>query len=236
MAQSNAFQAPLKRADGWKGIRMKKKFAGMILSTLVMLVWGCAPKVRQPAMDRTDHLMQLADYLTGSFTSLNQSILDPEYMEIRLHMVRIWNERADGYWIYVEQAVADKKPYRQRVYHLTQLNPSLFESRVLTFEKPEDFAGAWKHPELFDAVTPESLKLREGCEIVLRWEGDHFTGSTIGKTCKSDLRGAAYASSEAYVSRQQLKSWDRGFDTEDKQIWGAEKGPYIFDKIKDYPL
>jgi len=32
-------------------------------------------------------------------------------------MVQIWEERTDGYWLYVEQAIAgyQDKPYRQRI-------------------------------------------------------------------------------------------------------------------------
>jgi hypothetical protein len=25
-----------------------------------------------------------------------------------------------------------------------------------------------------------------------------------------------------------LVSWDRGFDADGQQVWGAEKGPYVF--------
>jgi hypothetical protein len=30
---------------------------------------------------------------------------------------------------------------------------------------------------------------------------------------------------------QGLASWDRGFDSTDNQVWGAEKGGYIFKKL-----
>jgi hypothetical protein len=29
-------------------------------------------------------------------------------------------------------------------------------------------------------------------------------------------------------------SWDRGFDKDDNQVWGAINGGYIFDKIENY--
>ena len=31
----------------------------------------------------------------------------------------------------------------------------------------------------------------------------------------------------------RLLSWDRGFDAAGKQVWGAEKGPYEFLRVKE---
>ena len=36
------------------------------------------------------------------------------------------------------------------------------------------------------------------------------------------------ATSEVVVSPGRIESWDRGFDAEGAQVWGAEKGAYVF--------
>jgi hypothetical protein len=36
------------------------------------------------------------------------------------------------------------------------------------------------------------------------------------------------ATSEVVVSPGRIESWDRGFDAEGVQVWGAEKGAYVF--------
>ena len=79
-------------------------------------------------------LLKLAAYMEGSFSSEKQSIKDTNYFDIRLQMKRIWKDRTDGIWLYVEQAVstAQQKPYRQRVYHVTQIGKNKFESAVYT--------------------------------------------------------------------------------------------------------
>jgi CpeT protein len=46
------------------------------------------------------------------------------------------------------------------------------------------------------------------------------------------LRGATYATSEVIIKNQQMISWDRGYDSSDRQVWGAEKGGYVFEKIR----
>jgi len=60
---------------------------------------------------------------------------------------------------------------------------------------------------------------------------DTYEGSTEGNNCESDLRGAKYATSEVKISKDGIISWDRGYDAEGKQVWGAEKGGYIFKRV-----
>jgi len=61
------------------------------------------------------------ELMTGSLSSAEQSAADERYFDIRLAMVPIWQNRSDGPWLDVEQAVASnlEKPYRQRVYRLS---------------------------------------------------------------------------------------------------------------------
>lgn len=183
-----------------------------------------------PARDLV--LADLAETMAGSYTSAGQAAAQPEaYRDIHLTMVPIWMDRADGPWLYVEQAAASSldRPYRQRVYQLVRTGSETIESRVYTLpEPPLQYAGAAVDPAKLSGVTPADLTLRTGCAVVLRKSGPEWTGSTEGKQCASDLRGASYATSEVRISASGMESWDRGYDADDKQVWGAEKGPYIF--------
>jgi hypothetical protein len=178
-------------------------------------------------------LERLASWLTGSFSSVAQAENDSDYYHIRLEMAPIWPQRDDGYWLYVEQAAYGRldTPYRQRVYRVSEPDPGVFSSEVFTLDSPPRFAGAWRHPSDFDALTPDSLTVRDGCAVWLRWDGSAFTGATRGSGCESELRGAAYATSEVTVTDAEIRSWDRGFDADGNQVWGAEKGPYVFRRI-----
>jgi hypothetical protein len=181
-------------------------------------------------------LQILSEWMTGSFSSRAQADADPDYYEITLKMVHIWRDRTDGIWLYVEQAMAGKPPYRQRIYHVTQISEGVCQSAVFSFDDPLKYAGDWEKSNPLSELTPENLTAKSGCEIILKRNGDRFVGNTLGKECASDLRGAAYASSEVEITKARLVSWDRGFDTKGKQVWGAEKGGYVFDKLKDFPL
>ncbi len=205
-------------------------FRGIVLAAAIALLslpTGCAASPQQAADD-------VALMMNGSFTSLKQSQRDPAFFEVELHMTPIWGDRGDGPWLYVEQAMATArdKPYRQRVYRTVGLDGSTVRSDV--YELPGDplvFAGAWRDPVAFTNFTPDNLSLRDGCSITLTLQADgSWRGGTDGASCPSSLRGATYATSEVTLLEDALQSWDRGFDANGVQVWGARSGPYEFIK------
>jgi hypothetical protein len=175
----------------------------------------------------------LVDYMCGSFDSKEQSEKDSSYFNIELEMIHIWKDRTDGPWIYIEQAVAESKdkPYRQRVYQIKQRSDGKIESIVYSIPDPLRFAGDYQKEFPLLRITPDSLLLKAGCEVVLyRADDGYFEGGTIDKNCSSDLRGASYATSEVMIDKDKMITWDRGFDENGNQVWGATKGGYIFKK------
>ena len=183
----------------------------------------------EPAVER------LARFLTGEFSSAEQAAADRNFRPVVLHVVRIWPERSDGPWLYVEQAMAEAidQPYRQRVYQLAPRSDGSLESRVFTLRDPIAATGAWKSSEPLAHLQPNDLTAREGCTVFLREQDDGtFRGSTEGDGCASDLRGARYATSEVHLSADLMVSWDRGYDASGKQVWGAVSGGYRFKRIR----
>lgn len=198
---------------------------------------GCGTREDAPQVtDRKNRadLTDLYDWMTGSFSSQEQSVRDSAFYDIRLEMVPIWKERSDARWLYVEQAVATSvdEPYRQRVYRVSQIDDTTYRSDVYTIPDPMRFAGAWKEDQPLNELTPDSLELREGCSIIMVAEGDSaFVGGSVGEGCASDLRGAVYAVSEVRITGDGMVTWDRGFDAEANQVWGAETGGYEFRRV-----
>jgi CpeT protein len=62
-------------------------------------------------------------------------------------------------------------------------------------------------------------------------DGSYFGQTEVGP-CSSSLGEAAYATSEISMTADGLVSWDRGFDENGQQVWGATRGGYIFMKVK----
>lgn len=176
----------------------------------------------------------LPTWMQGSYNSEEQSRNDSDYYNISLEMKKIWTNNNDGYWLYVEQAVAETKdqPYRQRIYHLI-FEDDLIKSIIYSLPNEKKFIGGWKNTEIFNDLVPDSLQERKGCEVIIkRLDENTFIGSTVEKNCSSNLRGASYATTEVTILKNTLLSWDRGYNDKDEQVWGAVKGGYVFKKIK----
>lgn len=174
---------------------------------------------------------ELFTMMKGSYTSEKQSKADEDYYNISLKMVPIWKDK--GYYLYVEQALADKpdKPYRVRIYHLVERN-GLIISEIYTLKNEKEWIGKGENPDAFDKLSLSEVELKQGCEVILKKTGQkQYEGATGDKTCPSELRGAAYANSKVTITEGKLVSWDQGFDHSGKQVWGAEKGGYIFEKL-----
>lgn len=178
---------------------------------------------------------QVAEWLQGNYSSAAQAVQDAKFRSVVLHIAPIWTDRPDARWLYVEQAMsnAQDKPYRQRVYRLSDSEDGV-ESMV--YELPGDplaCAGAWKDQKPLDQLLPSMLVPKAGCAVKLRrTEAGLWTGGTEGTGCPSSRDGASYATSEVTLTPGELRSWDRGFDAQGKQVWGSTAGPYIFVKEK----
>ncbi len=197
---------------------------------ICFVISGCTSNKKQHDNPELNHLLSM---MTGEFNSSKQSQNDDDYYNISLKMVQIWPENPSGKWLYVEQAVANMidKPYRQRVYHVISVSGDSFSSKVYELPDPSLFIGGYDNPGLLKNLTPAELILREGCAVTLKLTTQNeFVGSTDKDRCLSQLRGAQYATSKVRISKASISSWDQGFDVNQQQVWGAVKGPYIFDR------
>ena len=204
----------------------------LLVLSIALLTISCKNKEAQPKVDT--ELKEVFNLMQGSFNSEAQAKTDTTYFNISLHMYPIWKDK--GHFLYVEQALNSKqnKPYRQRIYEITRINDSVISSAIYKLPADSLWIGKWKTPKAFDSISKSDLSLRNGCEVLLkRLDKNHYKGKTGNKTCESTLYGASYATSEVEIKEGQIISWDRGFDAADNHIWGAEKGGYIFNQIKN---
>ncbi len=184
------------------------------------------------AQDKEPSLDLLVSYMQGTFSSIEQAKSDTDYFEIELEMARFNTEAEDGVWLYVEQATAAKKdkPYRQRVYHVQQVDANKFTSTIMSIKGGAAWYGSYKDPSTLGALPLDSLETLPGCAITLTYKDGAFVGSTDGRKCTNAWGKATYATSEVTVSPGLMVSWDRGYNDAGEQVWGAEKGGYRFVK------
>jgi CpeT protein len=107
----------------------------------MIAIWSCnsGKHITQPGRDA--ELEKLASIMTGKFSSEKQAKTDTNYFNISLVMSRIWLDRNDGIWLYVEQAQSTKpnKPYRQRVYRLLRPSADTYTSDIYTIKEAISF-------------------------------------------------------------------------------------------------
>lgn len=201
-----------------------KYYFGVLI--ILFFCGGCATKKQFQSKE----LEELVTIMQGQYSSQKQASKDSDYYNISLRMIPIWKSK--GNFLYVEQAMFEKqdKPYRVRIYKVYQKGDE-FISEIYTLKNEKDWIGKWKNPEAFESLNETEIELKPGCEVILkRISKNKFIGQTGEKTCPSELRGASYATSKVTVTQNEILSWDQGFDKEGKQVWGAEKGGYIFEK------
>ena len=213
---------------------LRDKFSAIYILTIFILVSCSSTKELPTPVTMVDNTETLQTMMTGSYDSSKQAEVDSAYFNISLHMYPIWEKRKDGKYLYVEQAVASMqdRPYRQRIYKLKQLDNGRIASYVFTLKQESLFIGKWKTPEYFDKFGLTLIDERVGCEVILEKTETGYQGSTQEDNCGSTLRGASYATSVVSMSSDAITSWDQGFDKDGKQVWGAVKGPYVFEKLK----
>lgn len=182
----------------------------------------------------TASLDRFAAQFAGAFSSAEQALGDKNYRNVTVHCVRIWPQRTDGVWFYLEHALAEglDQPYRQRVHQLVAADAGALELRVFTLDDPIKATGAWHESEPLAALTPERLTFHEGCSLHFREMPDgSFVGATQGDGCANTLRGATHATCEVTLTAEKMTFWERGYSATRRQVWGPTNGGYVFKRV-----
>ena len=173
----------------------------------------------------------LAVWVEGNFSSGLHHENDSTYADIDVHMKRIWHHREDGAWFYGEQAFASTPdaPYKQLVYKMSRVEEGMFEGVVYSIgEAADSVVGAWKDTTLLEQLSYDDIRAQIGCEVYFQATGVSYIGGTHGTACRSSVKGLSYVVSEITIEYDRLVVWERGYDSRDEQVWGAEKRPYWF--------
>ena len=198
-----------------------------------------------------DDLVELKNRLEGNFDSQEQSQLDKNFSNISLHIKEISLnnktkpnlktktktksvKQSEGIYLYVEQApmATPEKPSRQCVYFLSRKGDSVLSCQVFEMKEPNRFAGAWGEPSKLSKLTLDSLVEKPNCILFFYKNDDgNYIGSTRYNGCENNLKGANYATTELSIYPSMIISRVRGFDANDKLVWGNENSGYRYRKF-----
>lgn len=235
-------RAETKRAmeTSTRGFRwvMKSATCTLLACSIASLACCTVPKT----LDRTNPgatLEQLAGWMEGSFSNHLQVSLHPEFPETLLHIVRIWPTIEEGAWFYFEEIpTASGSPIRQQIRHVTQIAPGTFACEVYSLPgNAAAWTGAWAEPARFAALKIDELENRDGCTLTLTSGADGaYDGSTGGTSCRSELSGAAYATTRVRIDAQRIDVWEECFDEHGKPVGkhgpGSARGPLRFERLE----
>ena len=187
------------------------------------------PTLEDSEAPAIDHLAEVELRLAGRFDSADQADSNPSYYAVSLIACEVDAPELGEHVLYIEQALVDQldSPYRQRLYVLSEEDEGLVRSSIYELNREKKAVGLCDEEELRSFLAEDVVE-REGCDVLLEFDGQDYAGSTGLESCPSDLNGATWATSEVFLGPDRIESWDRGWDAEGQQIWGATDGAYVF--------
>lgn len=205
---------------------MQKPF---LILFLIIVSIGCNTK-----KSNDQELDDFVRIISGNFSSKEQSKKESGYSAVNLYNYPIWKNRS-GYWFY--QELFDHKNntsvYNQRIIHIKRVNSVTISTTSYVIPNQKKYVNSWKNVAVFDSLTKDSLKIREGCDVYFKKKTSTiYQGKTEKGTCSSSFsKTISYTTSNIVISRNKISSWDRGYDNQGKQVWGKIQGPYVFLRI-----
>ncbi len=188
-------------------------------------IFGCSSDTTKDT-----ELNNLVTLITGTFSNEEQAKNDASYTHLNLINLRIWKDKP-GYWVYseVSNANQDNYIYSQRIVNYKRLDSANFVSISYVINNAENFKSAHDNPKVFETLTLDDIKMREGCEVYYKKKTSTiFSGKTNKGSCVSNIKGIDYITSAFVISKDKVSIWTRGYDQKGKQVWGKIKGPYKY--------
>lgn len=202
----------------------------ILLISLILFVSSCNSK-----KNNDPELYHLAGFLTGTFSSKEQSEKESGYTHMNLINTPIWEEKS-GYWLYSElhNGKDSSAIYHQRIIHLERLDKTTLKSTSYSIPNPENYANGWNKKSVFKHLTEDNLEIKEGCALhFYKKTSSIYVGRTNNQLCTSSIENVAFIMTNMVISTNKISLWNRGYNLEGKQVWGKIKGSYKFKRVQE---
>lgn len=175
-------------------------------------------------------LEKLYGYLNGSFSSSNHSLYDSNFYDVTVRHCPVNIEGGDknSKYLILKQSLSlfQESPYRVRLLELS-IEDNIIKSKNYELVSDIDMTDACSK-DLIPTFRREAFSSDPKCILSLYEDNFKFIGTTGVPGCISNRNGASFVSSDVEISETFFKSLDRGWDSQNNQIWGSKDGPYIF--------
>jgi CpeT/CpcT family (DUF1001) len=194
------------------------------------------PKVVLPEAVKPESVQTVANLLAGVMDTSAQAAANPKAANVQMTtcQIRVMAENndldRDSIFLYQEQAIAGKldQPYRQRFLQIKPSTDGQVESQSFKPKNPQELIGFCdRPPSLGRAISSADLGTPV-CSVFLKPTGDQFIGETPPQGCPTTARGAVRITNTVELFANGMDTWDRGFDVNGQQLWGAKTESYQY--------
>lgn len=209
----------------------------LISSALPTIIKQSPPSVSQSQMiELSLHAEEVLARLQGVMDTSEQAEGSDRFVAVQMTtcFIVLDGDVPIGYpnaqFVYQEQALMEQlgQPYRQRFLAITpDPETNSVQSITLRPPNPEQWVGLCDRSDRDRAISPEALG-ETTCRVFLRPSASGYIGQTPVGGCPASVRGAVRMSNTILLHGDGMDTWDRGFDADGNQVWGATTTPYQY--------
>ena len=201
---------------------------GFISAIAPLLTAQANPDLQQQADEIAAHLTRAMD--TSAQAAANPGVANVRMSTCVVQFQDVGSASDDAIYLYQEQFVQPQpdQPYRQRFLQIAP-HPASQSVQSLAYKPAvlEDWVGLCDRPLADRTVSAEALG-EPICSVFLRPFGTGYLGRTPIGGCPANFRGAVRITNHIVLHENGMSTWDRGFDAEGRQVWGAADQAYEF--------
>lgn len=196
------------------------------------LLFVLSPRVWGQSLSIDAQVQEVASYLIGTMDTSAQAVIDRNAPDVRITTCSIQVGDTEATFLYQEQALSLKLnlPYRQRFLQILPSADNRVESISYKPTHPEAWIGLCNKPE-FDRIVPLPELGETVCTLILQRDGEGYLGTTPEEGCATHYRGAVRITNQVQLTQGTMETWDRGFDAQGNQVWGAQDESYQYRDI-----
>jgi uncharacterized lipoprotein YbaY len=198
----------------------------IIIATTIS--WLTAPAQANP--DLTAQTAQVVQHLEGILSTAQRAAANPKVANVTMTTCRVQvaNPPAGSIYLYQEQAIVPSldKPYRQRILEISPRPASqTIRSRSYKLADQAKWVNFCDRPSR--QIQPQDFPIGV-CAVFLKPTPEGFSGTTEATGCPANVRGAVMIRNRIRLHPNGMDTWDRGYNAQGKQVWGAGDAPYQF--------
>ncbi len=196
------------------------------------------PESRNSTLSLEQQTEEIAALLEGKMDTSAQAIANPKAPNVRMTTCRVRVTDAEvkdqAIFLYQEQALTQDlaKPYRQRFLKiLSNRSSQSVESLSFKPDHPTAWSGFCDKPAQERILSAQDLG-NPVCRVFLQRSPDGYVGHTPSNGCPANVRGAVRITNQIELGPAGMNTWDRGFNAQGKQVWGAKSESYQYRRIQ----